>query len=380
MIYMDAAATAPPRQEVLDMISPLLTRDFGNPASHHEAGHQAKRAADWARAQVAANFGVAPEEIYFTSGGTEGANTAVIGGALANPRGKVVVASAIEHPAVLEACRYLVDFHGFELRLIPVTEAGIIDVDAAGRLIDESVALVSVMAVNNEVGTIQPVTQIAQLAHAAGALMHSDAVQAAGWLDLAPLAQAVDALSISGHKIGGLKGSGALYLSSKHRFIPLLHGGGQQGGMRSGTENPAAAVGIAAALKLCAAQREQGLGNSFAGYLIERITSQLEAKFPGSVQLTGDREQRIGGIVSFVFPKTAGETVLIELERKGVLCSSGSACAAGSTDPSPVLTAMGFEAELAHTAVRFSFGRGMKENEISQVASTVIAVLSRLLG
>ena len=380
MIYMDAAATAPPRQEVLDMISPLLTRDFGNPASHHEAGHQAKRAADWARAQVAANFGVAPEEIYFTSGGTEGANTAVIGGALANPRGKVVVASAIEHPAVLEACRYLVDFHGFELRLIPVTEAGIIDVDAAGRLIDESVAIVSVMAVNNEVGTIQPVAQIAQLAHTAGALMHSDAVQAAGWLDLAPLAQAVDALSISGHKIGGLKGSGALYLSSKHRFIPLLHGGGQQGGMRSGTENPAAAVGIAAALKLCAAQREQGLGNSFAGYLIERITSQLEAKFPGSVQLTGDREQRIGGIVSFVFPKTAGETVLIELERKGVLCSSGSACAAGSTDPSPVLTAMGFEAELAHTAVRFSFGRGMKENEISQVASTVIAVLSRLLG
>lgn len=380
MIYMDAAATAPPRQEVLDMISPLLTRDFGNPASHHEAGHQAKRAADWARAQVAENFSVAPEEIYFTSGGTEGANTAVIGGALANPRGRVVAASAIEHPAVLEACRYLVDFHGFELRIIPVTGAGIVDVDVAGQLIDQSVALVSVMAVNNEVGTIQPVAQIAQLAHAAGALMHTDAVQAAGWLELAPLAQAVDALSISGHKIGGLKGSGALYLSSKHRFIPLLHGGGQQDGMRSGTENPAAAVGIAAALKLCAAQREQGLGDGFAGYLIDRITSQLEAKFPGSVQLTGDSEQRIGGIVSFVFPKTAGETVLIELERKGVLCSSGSACAAGSTDPSPVLTAMGYEPELAHTAVRFSFGRGMKENEISQVASTVIAVLSRLLG
>ncbi|GAA1410442.1 cysteine desulfurase [Glutamicibacter uratoxydans] len=380
MIYMDAAATAPPRQEVLDMISPLLTRDFGNPASHHEAGHQAKRASDWARAQTAAHLGVAPEEIYFTSGGTEGANTAVIGGALGNPRGKVVVASAIEHPAVLEACRYLADFHGFEVRIIPVNRQGLVDVDAAKQLIDESVAVVSVMAVNNEVGTIQPVAQIAELAHAAGALMHTDAVQAAGWLDLAPLAQVVDALSISGHKIGGLKGSGALYLSFKHRFIPLLHGGGQQDGMRSGTENPAAAVGIAAALKLCAAQREQGLGNSFSGYLIERITNQLEAKFPGCVQLTGDREQRIGGIVSFVFPKTAGETVLIELERKGVLCSSGSACAAGSTDPSPVLTAMGYEAELAHTAVRFSFGRGMKENEISQVASTVIAVLSRLLG
>ncbi|WP_313814710.1 cysteine desulfurase family protein [Glutamicibacter sp.] len=379
MIYMDAAATAPPRQEVLDMISPLLTRDFGNPASHHEAGHQAKRAADWARTQVAATFGVAPEEIYFTSGGTEGANTAVIGGALGNPRGRVVVASAIEHPAVLEACNYLVAFHGFTLRVIPVTHEGIVDLDAARELIDSSVAVVSVMAVNNEVGTVQPVVQIAALAHAAGALMHTDAVQAAGWLDLASLAQVVDALSISGHKLGALKGSGALYLSARHRFVPLLHGGGQQSGMRSGTENPAAAVGIAVALQLCAQQHDQGLGDGFAGYLIDRITGALESKFPGSVQLTGDREQRVGGIVSFVFPRTAGETVLIELERKGVLCSSGSACAAGSTDPSPVLTAMGYEAELAHTAVRFSFGRGMKENEISQVASTVIAVLSKLL-
>ncbi|MGP5600322.1 cysteine desulfurase family protein [Glutamicibacter arilaitensis] len=380
MIYMDAAATAPPRQNVLDMINPLLTKDFGNPASLHESGQQAKRANDWARTQVAGQLGVAAEEVYFTSGGTEGANAAVIGAALANPRGRVVVCSSVEHPAVMEACKYLVEFHGFEHRIIPVTGTGLVDLKAAGELIDTDVAVVSVMAVNNEVGTIQPVAEVAELAHEAGALMHTDAVQGAGWIDLKPLCAAVDALSISGHKIGGLKGSGAMYLSAKHRFVPLLHGGGQQGGMRSGTENPAAAVGIAVALQAATAQREAGLGANFGPYLIERILKELNAKHPGSVQLTGDPVRRVGGIVSFVFPQTAGETVLIELARKGILCSSGSACAAGSTEPSAVLTAMGYDEQLAHTALRLSFTRTAKENEISQVASAVVSCVSGLLG
>lgn len=380
MIYMDAAATAPPRQNVLDMINPLLTKDFGNPASLHESGQQAKRANDWARTQVAGQLGVAAEEVYFTSGGTEGANAAVIGAALANPRGRVVVCSSVEHPAVMEACKYLVEFHGFEHRIIPVTGTGLVDLKAAGELIDTDVAVVSVMAVNNEVGTIQPVAEVAELAHEAGALMHTDAVQGAGWIDLKPLCAAVDALSISGHKIGGLKGSGAMYLSAKHRFVPLLHGGGQQGGMRSGTENPAAAVGIAVALLAATSQREGGLGANFGPYLIERILKELNAKHPGSVQLTGDPVHRVGGIVSFVFPQTAGETVLIELARKGILCSSGSACAAGSTDPSAVLTAMGYDEQLAHTALRLSFTRTAKENEISQVASAVVSCVSGLLG
>lgn len=380
MIYMDAAATAPPRQNVLDMINPLLTKDFGNPASLHESGQQAKRANDWARTQVAGQLGVAAEEVYFTSGGTEGANAAVIGAALANPRGRVVVCSSVEHPAVMEACKYLVEFHGFEHRIIPVTGTGLVDLKAAGELIDTDVAVVSVMAVNNEVGTIQPVAAVAELVHEAGALMHTDAVQGAGWIDLKPLCAAVDALSISGHKIGGLKGSGAMYLSAKHRFVPLLHGGGQQGGMRSGTENPAAAVGIAVALQAATSQREGGLGANFGPYLIERILKELNAKHPGSVQLTGDPVHRVGGIVSFVFPQTAGETVLIELARKGILCSSGSACAAGSTEPSAVLTAMGYDEQLAHTALRLSFTRTAKENEISQVASAVVSCVSGLLG
>ncbi|MGO2431821.1 MAG: cysteine desulfurase family protein [Glutamicibacter arilaitensis] len=380
MIYMDAAATAPPRQNVLDVINPLLTRDFGNPASLHESGQQAKRANDWARTQVAGQLGVAAEEVYFTSGGTEGANAAVIGAALANPRGRVVVCSSVEHPAVMEACKYLVEFHGFEHRIIPVTGTGLVDLKAAGELIDTDVAVVSVMAVNNEVGTIQPVAAVAELVHEAGALMHTDAVQGAGWIDLKPLCAAVDALSISGHKIGGLKGSGAMYLSAKHRFVPLLQGGGQQGGMRSGTENPAAAVGIAVALQAATSQREGGLGANFGPYLIERILKELNAKHPGSVQLTGDPVHRVGGIVSFVFPQTAGETVLIELARKGILCSSGSACAAGSTEPSAVLTAMGYDEQLAHTALRLSFTRTAKENEISQVASAVVSCVSGLLG
>ncbi|QDY65018.1 cysteine desulfurase [Glutamicibacter halophytocola] len=380
MIYMDAASTAPPRQEVLDLVTPLLTSNFGNPASRHELGHQAKRANDWARAQVAGQLGVGEGEIYFTSGGTEGDNTAVIGGALANPRGKVVLSSAIEHPAVMEACAYLAAIHGFTHKLIPVDEYGMVDVRAAKDLIDDQVALVSVMSVNNEVGTIQPIRELAQLAHDAGALMHTDAVQAAGWLDLAELASHVDVLSLSGHKIGALKGSGALYISHRCQVLPLLHGGGQQGGQRSGTENPAASVGIARALQLCAEQRQQGAGDSYGNYLIDKITRELEAVAPGLVQLTGHREQRIGGIVSFVFPRTAGETVLIELERRGVLCSSGSACSAGSTDPSPVLTAMGYDEQLAHTAVRLSFTRGTKENEISQVASAVVATVKSLVA
>jgi len=189
----------------------------------------------------------------------------------------------------------------------------------------------------------------------------------------------VDALSLSGHKIGALKGTGVLYYSSRHPIVPLLHGGGQQRGVRSGTENPAGAVGIARALQVVRAQREAGAGENYASYLIERITGELEKKHPGSVRLVGHAHQRVGGIVSLVFPRTAGETVLIELERHGVLCSSGSACAAGSTEPSPVLTAMGYPAELAHTAVRLSFTRGMKENEISQVAAAVISVIDRLV-
>lgn len=379
MIYMDAASTAPPRQEVLDLVTPLLTSNFGNPASLHELGHQAKRANDWARAQVAGHLGAEESEIYFTSGGTEADNTAIIGAALANPRGKVVVTSAIEHPAVLEACAYLSEYHGFTHRIIPVDRAGLVDLDTAKDLIDEQVSVVSVMAVNNEVGTVQPIAELTGLAHHAGAVMHTDAVQAAGWLDLAELTQHVDALSISGHKIGALKGSGVLYFSNHHKFVPLLHGGGQQRGMRSGTENPAAAVGIARALQLSAEQRAAGIGDSYANYLIERITKEVKAIAPGLVELTGHAERRVGGIVSFVFPRTAGETVLIELERRGVQCSSGSACSAGSTEPSAVLTAMGYPEELAHTAVRLSFTRGAKENEISQVASAVVATMKSLV-
>ncbi len=380
MIYMDAASTAPPRQEVLDLVTPLLTNNFGNPASLHELGHQARRANDWARNQVAGHLSVEESEIYFTSGGTESDNTAVIGGALANPRGKVVVSSSIEHSAVLEACAYLVRIHGFTHRLIPVNEFGIVDLQAANELIDDQVSVVSVMAVNNEVGTIQPIKELAELAHTAGALMHTDAVQAAGWLDLAELTAHVDALSLSGHKIGALKGSGVLYVSNRYDVLPLLHGGGQQGGLRSGTENPAASVGIARALQLSAEQRQSGAGDSYGDYLIERITKELGKIDPGLVRVTGHREQRIGGIVSLVFPRTAGETVLIELERRGVLCSSGSACAAGSTDPSPVLTAMGYDEQLSHTAVRLSFTRATKENEISQVASAVVATVKSLVA
>ncbi|WP_279402919.1 aminotransferase class V-fold PLP-dependent enzyme [Arthrobacter sp. JCM 19049] len=208
MIYMDAAATAPAHQQVLDTISPLLTHDFGNPSSRHELGRNAERAVSWARNTVANELGVGEHEIYFTSGGTEADNLAVIGAALAAPRERKIITSAIEHPAVQDAAAFLAEHHGFTHELIPVDHEGVVDLAAAERLIDAKTAVVSVMAVNNEVGTIQPIAQLGRLARAAGAFMHTDAVQAAGWLDLSDLTPHVDALSISGHKIGALKAPG----------------------------------------------------------------------------------------------------------------------------------------------------------------------------
>lgn len=384
MIYLDAAATTPVKQEILDLIWPLMSRDFGNPSSHHGPGETAARALGYARTTAASTLRVRTGDIVFTSGGTEANNLAIIGLALANPRGKHLVRSAVEHSSVREACDYLVRHHGFTVDVAPVDRNGRVDPDALAALLRPDTTLVTVMAVNNEVGTIQPVAAVAAAARTVGALVHTDAVQAAGWLDAAELASHVDALSVSGHKLGGMKGAGLAMIRGRLPLEPLLHGGGQERGRRSGTENVAGAVSTATALRLAAAGSEHfDEVKRRSAYLIETVLAGLDGTSGNGIAgqgttaalLTGDPVHRVPGIVSFAFPGTHGEAVLLELERRGIVCSSGSACAAGSTDPSPVLLAMGYEPDVALTAVRLSFTAEATEVQLTTAARAVVAAV-----
>ena len=377
MIFLDAAATTPVRREVLDAMWPYLTGGFGNPSSHHMLGEAAAAALAGARAAAAAVLACRPAEVVFTSGGTESDNVAVKGIALArqaaNPRLNRVVISAVEHPAVEESARYLERFHGFAVDVVPVDESGLVSPDALAAVLGPETALVSVMYANNEIGTVQPIAALAELARSQGIPFHTDAVQAAGWLPLDTRALGVDAMSISGHKLGAPKGCGMLYVRSRTRLEPVIHGGGQERGRRSGTENVAGAVGLATALTLAHAGQEDqrdrvaALRDRFIGAVLEGV--------PDAV-LTGHPSERLPSVASFCFPGTSGESVLLELERRGVVCSSGSACAAGSDAPSPVLTALGMSAELAQTAVRFSFDASVTRQELDQAAAAVRAAVA----
>ncbi|WP_104061209.1 cysteine desulfurase family protein [Arthrobacter sp. 4R501] len=372
MIFLDAAATTPVRREVLEAMWPYLSGEFGNPSSHHTLGEAAAAALEGARGGVAKVLGCRPGEVTFTSGGTEADNLALKGIALArqaaDPRLNRVVISAVEHPAVEESARYLERFHGFTVDVVPVDSAGLVTPEALAAALRPETALVSIMYANNEVGTIQPVAELAAAATARGIPFHTDAVQAAGWLPLDVKALGVDALSISGHKLGAPKGCGVLYVRGRTRVEPLVHGGGQERGRRSGTENVAGAVALATALTLAHAERPE-LAARVAGLREDFIATILDT-VPGAL-LTGHRTERLPSVASFCFPGTSGESVLLELERQGVVCSSGSACAAGSDAPSPVLTALGYDAEVAQTAVRFSFTSTVTADELEQAAAAV---------
>jgi cysteine desulfurase len=376
MIFLDAAATTPVRREVLEAMWPYLTGDFGNPSSHHSLGDSAARALTDARKTVAAVLGCRPGEITFTSGGTEADNLAVKGIALArqaaDPALNRVVISAVEHPAVEESARYLERFHGFTVDVVPVDGNGTVTPQALAAVLRDETALVSIMYANNEVGTVQPVAELAALAKGRGIPFHTDAVQAAGWLPLDVKALGVDALSISGHKLGAPKGNGVLFVRGRTRTEPLLHGGGQERGRRSGTENVAGAVALATALTLAHADRP-ALAVRVTG-LRDRFIAAVLGSVPGAL-LTGHPSERLPSVASFCFPGTSGESVLLELERQGVVCSSGSACAAGSDAPSPVLVALGIEAEVAQTAVRFSFDSSVTAADLEAAAAAVTAAV-----
>jgi len=372
MIYLDAAATTPLRRDVLERMWPYLGPDFGNPSSHHEVGESAKRALDTARAEVAKVLGCKVGEITFTSGGTESDNAAIKGIALATPRGRHLITSSIEHPAVLESIGFLGRM-GFDVTVLDVDGTGLVDPADLAAALREDTTLVSIQYANNEVGTVQPIAELSALAAAKGVPFHTDAVQAAGWLDLDVARLGVQAMSVSGHKLGAPKGIGILYVARRTPLEPLLHGGGQESGRRSGTENVAAAVGMAAALGLAGGDAAETIA------LRDRFIGRVLAEVPGAM-LTGHRTQRLPGTASFVFPGTSGEAILLELEARGIVCSSGSACAAGSDDPSHVLTAMGIEAPVAQTAVRFTFGRDTTAEDLDAAADQVRAAVGRVKG
>ncbi|TFD68891.1 cysteine desulfurase family protein [Cryobacterium ruanii] len=378
MIYLDNAATTPVRREALEALWPHLAGSFGNPSSHHVVGEGAAAALLEARTSVARSLGCRPGEIVFTSGGTESDNLAIKGIALGAPRGRHLITTAIEHEAVLESCDYLRRLHGFDITLLPVDAAGRVDPAGLARALRTDTTLVSVHYANNEVGTVQPLAELALTAHAAGVSFHTDAVQAGGWLDLDVTRLGVDALSLSGHKLGAPPGIGAVFLRGRLPIEPLLHGGGQERGKRSGTENVAGAVALAVALRLAVGERAASANRTSAlrDEFIETVLHQTP-----SARLTGHATERLPGTASFVFPGTSGEAVLLELEQRGIVCSSGSACAAGSSEPSHVLTAMGLSADIAQTAVRFTLGVGTTAAEAAEAAASVrvaVAAVARL--
>ncbi|WP_396655452.1 cysteine desulfurase family protein [Microbacterium sp.] len=379
MRYLDHAATTPVRPEVLQAMLPFLTSSFGNPSSHHTVGEAAAHALADARSRVAAVLGVRPGDIVFTAGGTEANNLAVKGIVLGTPRAAGaarghLVTTPVEHESILESAEYLNRLHGIDVTRVPVDERGRVDPDAVAAALREDTALVTVGYANNEVGTVQNVAAIAAVAAARGIPFHTDAVQAAGWLPLRDLG--ADALSLAGHKLGAPKGTGVLAVRGRIPLEPLLHGGGQERGRRSGTEDVAGAVGFATALELAEAERAESAAR--VGAIVQDFIARVLAQVPAA-RLTGDPEHRLPGTASFTFAGTSGEAVLLELERRGVVSSSGSACAAGSDEPSHVLVAMGVASELAQTAVRFTFPHDLAQ-PLDDVAAAVAASVAAVSG
>lgn len=377
MLYLDHAATSPVRPEVLAAMAPFFTDVFGNPSSHHTAGETASRALEEARARIATLLGMRTGDVIFTAGGTEANNLAVKGitlAALARGR-RHVISSPLEHESILESLAYLQRFHGAEVTLLPVSATGRIAAEDLSAAIRSDTALVSLGHANNEVGTIQDATALSSVARSSGVPLHLDAVQSAGWLPLNGLD--ADAISLAGHKLGAPKGIGVLAVRGRVPVEPLLHGGGQERGRRSGTENVAGAVGMAVALEL--AEQERAQSASTIGERTAAFSAAVLAELP-QAEVTGDPVHRLPGTASFTIAGVSGEAVLLELERRGVLSSSGSACAAGQDEPSHVLLAMGVAPEVAQTSLRFTFGRTPLPPEAPAVLARMLADSVRSVG
>lgn len=372
-VYLDYAASAPVRAEAREAILPFLDGRFGNPSSVHRFGREARAALDDARATLAAVIGAAPGEIVFTRAGTEADGIAILGRARAVP-GAPVAVSAIEHKAVL-ASAHAAERDGVAVIVLPVDESGVVRMDAVDAAIERRPAVLSVMWANNEVGVLQPVGEIAERCRAAGVVFHSDAVQALGKVPVRADEVAVDLLSFSAHKVGGPKGIGALYVRRGTALRPLLFGGGQERGMRPGTEDVAGAAGFAAAAR--AAENEREAAMTRIGALRDRLEAGLRARVPGLI-VNAAAAPRLPTVSNVSVPGVDPEALLLSLDLEGIAVSSGSACSSGAVEPSHVLTAMGLPPELAGPSVRFSLGWGTTDAEIERVLEVFPRIAQRV--
>ncbi len=375
-VYLDHSATTPVDVEVATLMLTYYTEKYGNPSSIHGFGREAKQALEEARLQVSKLIGAKPEEITFTSGGTEADNLAILGIAESRrSKGKHLIISAIEHHAVLETAEYL-EKMGYELTLLPVTAEGIVEVDSVVKALRPDTILVSVMHANNEVGAIQPIEEIGKLVRAHGAAFHVDAVQTLGKIPVNVEKLKVDLLTISGHKIYGPKGVGALYIRKGIRVSPLMHGGGQEKKRRSGTENTPGIIGFGKACELaglCMAEEAQRV-IKLRDKLLTGIVKRIE-----HVKVNGPLgDLRLPNNVNVSIEFVEGESLLLSLDMLGIAASSGSACTSGSLDPSHVLLAMGLSHEIAHGSLRFTFGRQNTDEDVDYVLEHLPKIVERL--
>lgn len=374
-IYADNAATTRMSKTAIQAMLPYFDTVYGNPSSLHSVGQQANEALTSARERIAAVLGCQPKDIYFTSGGSEADNQAIISAArLGQRQGKKhIISTAFEHHAVLHTLKRL-EQEGFEVTLLDVHENGIVSAEEVADAIRPDTCLVTVMYANNEIGTIQPIAEIGAVCQARGVLFHSDAVQAVGHLPIDVKTQHIDMLSLSAHKFHGPKGIGALYARQGIRLTNLIEGGAQERGRRAGTENLPAIMGMAAALEEASANMERNARHLTA--LRDRLIAGLSA-IPHSA-LNGDAERRLPGNVNFCFEGIEGESLLLLLDDRGICASSGSACTSGSLDPSHVLLAIGRPHEVAHGSLRLSLGEDATEAEIDALIEAVTEVVTYL--
>lgn len=375
MIYLDNASTTKLDKRVLDRMLPYLSEEYGNPSAIYKPAKTARKAVEEARATVAKILNCEPTEIYFTASGSESDNTAIKGIARRyRDKGRHIITSKIEHPAVLETCKAL-EREGFDVTYISVDGNGILDLKELENSIREDTILISVMFANNEIGTLQPVKEIGEIAKRHGVFFHTDAVQAVGseWIDVKELG--IDSLSLSAHKFHGPKGVGALYVKSGVRFERFVDGGHQEKGRRAGTENVAGIVGLAAAMELSYAELQEKNGRVRA--LRDYYEAEVEKRIP-YIKRNGDQKKRLAGTSNISFEFIEGEGLLLNLDLKGICASSGSACTSGSLDPSHVLLAIGLKHEIAHGSLRISIGKYNTKEEIDFLVENLVEIVNKL--
>lgn len=374
-IYLDHSATTPVRSEVFEAMQPYFTEFFGNASSIHGVGQKARKDLEIARKKVADILGARFDEIYFTSGGTESDNLAILGVARSVcDSGRHIITSAIEHPAVLNSCRHL-EQQGYDVDYLPVDSDGRIDPQAVEAVIRPDTILVSIMLANNEVGTLQPIQAIGEITKARGIPLHTDAVQAIGKISVKVEDLNVDLLTVAGHKIHGPKGTGLLYVNHRTKFTPLFFGGHHERGYRPGTENVASIIGLTKAMELAGGER-----NDFFAEM-HRLRSILEdgiCEKIDRVQINGHKQERLPNLTNISFHAVDGEALLYILDSKGVAVSTSAACSSGSTGVSHVLAAMGLSSETAGGSIRFSMGRLNREDDIHHVLTLLPDIIARL--